>query len=218
MYKRQPIIALQTIGFLYIAGLSFSHTRFKRGNSKIDYTKTKEEKMADITHKLAVAGILAIICFGVYMAFSGYQNDVYPMDLSIGLFDRIMASSEPKTIIADINAIKGYLPAEGNPVWIFPTDTSNFTRIQADLDVMLASAEKISAVPRDSSAFHTGMIDISDRSLILQKQIMDMVPYMYASVSNILFASIWIAVIIGVFAILKRKKQSLEAFDKSEGV
>jgi cellulose synthase/poly-beta-1,6-N-acetylglucosamine synthase-like glycosyltransferase len=213
-----PIIALQTMGFLYIACLSFSHTRFKRGNSKIHYTKTKEEKMADITHKLAIAGIITIICFGVYMAFSGYQNDVYPMDLSIGSFDRIMASSEPKTIIADINAIKGHLPAEGNPVWIFPTDTSNFTRIQADLDVMLASAEKISAVPRDSSAFHTGMMDISDRSLIMQKQIMDMVPYMYASVSNILFASIWIAVIIGIFTILKRKKQSLEAFDKSEGV
>ena len=213
-----PIIALQTMGFLYIACLSFSHTRFKRGNSKIDYTKTKEEKMADILHKLAVAGIVAIICFGVYMAFSGYQNDVYPMDLSIGLFDRNMASSEPKTIIADINTIKGYLPVEGNPVWIFPTDTSNFVRIQADLDVMLASAEKITAVPRDSSAFHTGMIDVSNRSLIMQKQIMDMVPYMYASISNILFASIWIAVIIGVFAILKRKKQSLEAFDKSEGV
>ena len=75
--------------------------------------------MSDITHKLAVAGIVAIICFGAYMALSGYQNDVYPMDLSIGLFDRIMASSEPKNIIADINVIKGYLPAEGNPVWIF---------------------------------------------------------------------------------------------------
>jgi len=213
-----PIIALQTMGFLYIACLSFSHTRFKRGNSKIDYTKTKEEKMADILHKLAVAGIITIICFGAYMAYTGYQNDVYPMDLSIGLFDRIMASSEPKTIMTDINAIKGYLPAEGNPVWIFPTDTTNFTRIQADLDVMFASAEKISAVPRDSSAFHTGMMDVSLRAEILQEQMMDMVPYMYASVSNILFASIWIAVIIGIFAILKRKKQSLEAFDKSEGV
>ena len=59
---------------------------------------------------------------------------------------------KPKTIIADINAIKEYLPTEGNPVWIFPTDTTNFTRIQVDLNVMLASAEKISAVPRDSSA------------------------------------------------------------------
>jgi len=213
-----PIIALQTMGFLYIACMSFSHTRFKRGNSKIDYTKTKEENMADIIHKLAVAGIMAIICFGAYMAYTGYQNDVYPMDLSIGLFDRIMASSEPITIMTDINAIKGYLPAEGNPVWIFPTDTTNFTRIQADLDVMFASAEKISAVPRDSSAFHTGMMDVSLRAEILQEQMMDMVPYMYASVTNILFSCVWIAAIIGVFAILKKKKQSLEAFDKSEGV
>jgi hypothetical protein len=213
-----PIIALQTAGFLYIAFLSFSHTRFKRGNSKIVYTKTKEEKMTDIIHKLAVAGIIAIICFGVYMGFAGYQTDVYPMDLSIGLFDRIMASSEPKTIIADINAIKGHLPTAGNPVWIFPTDTTNFTRIQADLDVMLTSAEKISGVPRDSSAFHTGMMDLSLRAEILQKQMMDMVPYMYASVTNILFSCVWIAAIIGVFAILKKKKQSLEAFDKSEGV
>ena len=213
-----PIIALQTMGFLYIACMSFSHTRFKRGNSKIDNTKTKDENMADIIHKLAVAGIVAIICFGAYLAYTGYQNDVYPMDLSIGLFDRIMASSEPQTIMTDINAIKEYLPAVGNPVWIFPTDTTNFTRIQADLSVMLASAEKISVVPRDSSAFHTGMMDVSDRAKIIQKQIMDIVPYMYASISNILFASIWIAVIIGIFAILKRKKQSLEAFDKSEGV
>jgi len=210
-----PIIALQTTGFLYIACLSFSHTRFKRGNSKIVYTKTKEEKMANILHKLAVAGIVAIICFGAYVAYSGYQSDVYPMDLSIGLFDRIMASSDPKTIIMDINAIKEYLPAVGNPVWIFPTDTTNFSRIQADLDVMLASAEKISVVPRDSSAFHTGMMDVSLRAKIIQKQIMDVVPYLYASITNILFSSLWIAAIIGIFTILKRKKQSLEAFDKS---
>ena len=210
-----PIIALQTTGFLYIACLSFSHTRFKRGNSKIVYTKTKDEKMADIIHKLAVAGIVAIICFGAYVAYSGYQSDVYPMDLSIGLFDRIMASSEPKTIMTDINSIKEYLPAVGNPVWIFPTDTTNFTRIQADLDVMLASAEKISVVPRDSSAFHTGMMDVSLRAKIIQKHIMDVVPYLYASITNILFSSLWIAAIIGIFTILKRKKQSLEAFDKS---
>jgi len=38
------------------------------------------------------------------------------------------------------------------------------------------------------------------------------------SVTNILFSCVWIAAIIGVFAILKKKKQSLEAFDKSEGV
>ena len=198
--------------------MSFSHTRFKRGDSKIVYTKTKEEKMADIIHKLAMAGIVAIICFGAYSSYTGYQNDVYPMDQSIGLFDRIMASSEPKTIIADINAIKGFIPTEGNAVWLFPTETTNFSRIQADLDVMEASAVKTSAVPRDSSAFHTGMMDISLRAEIIQENMMDIVPYMYASVSNILFTCVWIAAIIGIFTILKRKKQHLESFDKSKGV
>jgi len=62
------------------------------------------------------------------------------------------------------------------------------------------------------------MMDLSLRAEILQKQMMDMVPYMYASVTNILFSCVWIATIIGVFAILKKKKQGLEAFDKSEGV
>jgi hypothetical protein len=140
------------------------------------------------------------------------------MDQSIGLFDRIMASSEPKTIIADINVIKGFIPTEGNAVWLFPTETTNFSRIQADLDVMEASAVKTSAVPRDSSAFHTGMMDISLRAEIMQENMMDIVPYMYASVSNILFTCVWIAAIIGIFTILKRKKQHLESFDKSKGV
>ena len=213
-----PIIALQTIGFFYISLMSFTHTRFKRGNSRIDYTKTKEEKMAGITFKLATVGIIGIICFGAYTGYVGYQDDVYPVDLSIGLLDRVMASAEPKTILADIKTIKGYLPAEGNPVYLFPTDTTNFARIQADLDVMLASTEKISAVPRDSSAFHTGMMDLSLRAEILQENLMDIVPYMYASISNIIFTCFWIVAIIGIFVILKRKKQNLESFDKAEGV
>ena len=41
---------------------------------------------------------------------------------------------------------------------------------------------------------------------------------MYASVSNILFTCVWIVGIIGIFAILKRKKQNLESFDKAEGI
>ena len=174
--------------------------------------------MACITFKLATVGIIAIICFGVYAGYVGYQDNVYPIDLSIGLLDRIMASSEPKTILADINAIKEYLPVEGNAVYLFPTDTTNFARIQTDLNVMLASTEKISAVPRDSSAFHTGMMDLSLRAEILQENLVDIVPYMYASISNIIFTCFWIVAIIGIFIILKRKKQNLESFDKAEGV
>jgi len=209
-----PIIGLQTVGFFYIALMSFSHTRYKRQGKEENRIKTREEKMADVTYKIATAGIIAVIIFGAYMALTGYESDVYPLDLAIGNLDRIMTSSAPNSIITDINSIKENLPSTGNPVWIFPTDTTNFARIQADLDVMIISAEKIQTVPKDSAAFHTGMMDIHDRSLIIQENLQDAVPYMYVSVSNIIFSVAWIAVIIVIFAVLKKKKESMKKYDE----
>ena len=209
-----PIIGLQTVGFFYIALMSFSHTRYKRQGKGENRIKTREEKMADITYKIATAGIIAVIIFGAYMALTGYESDVYPLDLAIGNLDRIMTSSAPNSIITDINSIKENLPATGNPVWIFPTDTTNFARIQTDLDVMILSAEKIQTVPKDSAAFHTGMMDIHDRSMVIQENLQDAVPYMYVSVSNIIFSVAWIAVIIVIFAVLKKKKEGMKKYDE----
>ena len=212
-----PIIALQAVGFFYIAWLSFSHTRFKR--PKFSELKiSKEEKMADYFYKLALGGIFAIIVIGGYMAFVGYSTDVYPLDMSVGLLDRTMASSDPQSILTDLKAIKGHLPVDGNPVWIFPTDTTNFTRIQTDLNIMIISAEKITAVPTDSAAFHTGITDIRDRAQVLQENLADAIPYMYVSFSNIIFSSIWIAALLVIFAVLNRKKQQMKEYDFSKDV
>ena len=214
-----PIIGIQTVGFFYISYLSLSHSRFKRNKSSVIRVQTKEERMANNIYKLAMIGIAGIILFGAYMAFAGYQTDIYPLDLSRGHLEGIGASSDPQTILGHLKAIQGYLPAEGNAVWIFPTETTNFARIQADLDVMIASVEKISTVPRDSSAFHTGMLDVKERAEIIQENIMDAIPYMYVSGSNVLFSSIWVATIIAIFVVLKRKKeQQVKAYDVSEDV
>jgi len=212
-----PIIALQAVGFFYISWLSFSHTRYKRARST-KHKITKEEKMANNFYKLALGGIFAIIVIGGYMAFTGYANDVYPLDQSVGFLDRIVATSDPQTIIADINSIKANLPQNGNPVWIFPTDSTNFARIQADLDTMLISAEKITAVPTDSAAYHTGMLDINSRAVLIQENIADAIPYMYVSFSNIIFSCIWIAAILGIFAVLNKKKQKMQEYDVSQDV
>ena len=212
-----PIIALQAVGFFYIAWLSFSHTRFKR--PKFSELKiSKEEKMADYFYKLALGGIFAIIVIGGYMAFVGYSTDVYPLDMSVGLLDRTMASSDPQSILTDLKAIKSHLPVDGNPVWIFPTDSTNFTRIQTDLNIMIISAEKITAVPTDSAAFHTGITDIRDRAQVLQENLADAIPYMYVSFSNIIFSSIWIAALLVIFAVLNRKKQQMKEYDFSKDV
>ncbi len=208
-----PIIGIQTVGFFYISYLSLSHSRFKRNKSTINKIQTKAEKMANRIYKLSLIGIIAILAFGGYMAYTGYQNSVYPLDLARGYLNGIGSSSDPQTLLNHLNAIKTNLPEEGNPVWIFPTETTNFARMQSDLDIMIQSVEKISAVPKDSSSFHTGMLDVNDRARIIEKNLEDATPYMYVSVSNIVFSSIWIAVIIGIFAVLKRKKEKLTQDD-----
>jgi hypothetical protein len=105
-----------------------------------------------------------------------------------------------------------------NPVWIFPTESTNFLRIESAVDSMSVNIEKISVIPRDSSAYHTGILDINAQATILKENLMDATPYMYVSVSNIVFSTLWIAVIIGIFAALKRKKDQLTMIDEASGV
>jgi len=213
-----PIIGIQTVGFFYIAYLSLSHSRFKRNKSSIPHVLTKEEKMANYTYKLAMFGIISIIVFGSYMAFTGYEKDVYPLDLARGHLEGIGASSDPVTILAHLNAIKENLPEEGNAVWIFPTETTSFTRMQNDVDEAITIVRVIAAAPIDSTVFHTGMIDIKESAIILKENLEDATPYMYVNPSNMVFTTIWIATIIGIFALLKRKKDQLKAYDASEDV
>ena len=223
-----PIIALQTIGFFFIAYMSLSHTRFKKNKSSNDRPLTKKEKTANNIYKLAMVGILAIIVFGGYMAISGYNNDIYPLDRIRGNLDGVITSSDPKiihdhlvAIQTDLDLVMINIPetidANGivakNPVWIFSTESTNFLRIQNNIDTMIVSVNEISSISKDNSAYHTGMLDITDRALLLKINIMDATPSLYVSPANILSSIIWVAAIIGIFAVLKRKKEQLKKVD-----
>ncbi|MEE8384000.1 MAG: cellulose synthase family protein [Nitrosopumilus sp.] len=226
-----PIIGLQTVGFFYIAYMSISHTRFKRNKSSVNRIMTKSEKMAKIVYKLSMIGIIGIIVFGGYMAISGYNTDIYPLDRMRGHLDGIIGSSDPAAIRAHLVAIQADLEIvmenpnllettnengeviAKNPVWVFPTDSTNFLRIQNDVNFMLTGVEKISTVPKDSSAYHTGMIDVSDRALQLRINIMDATPYMYVSAPNVLYSVIWVVAILAIFAALKNKQEQFKEID-----
>ena len=163
------------------------------------------------------------------MAITGYNTDIYPLDRIRGNLDGVVGTSDPAALRAhlvaiqtDLDIVMEKLPETTNtngdviaknPVWIFPTEDTNFVRIQNAVDTMLASVDKISTVPKDSSAYHTGMLDLNDRAEALREDVMSATPYMYVSVANILFATIWIAAIIGIFSALKRKKEQLKEAD-----
>ena len=224
-----PIILLQTLGFFYIAYMSLSHTRFKKNKSANEKPLTKKEKTANNIYKLAMVGILAIIVFGGYMVVSGYNTDIYPLDRIRGNLDGVMSSSDPTAIRdhlvaiqTDLDLVMINLPetidesgkvVAKNPVWLFGTESTNFLRIQNNIDTMFAGLDEISSLSKDNSAYHTGMLDINDRALLLKINIMDATPYMYVSPANMMFSVIWIAAIIGIFTMLKRKKDNLKKID-----
>jgi cellulose synthase/poly-beta-1,6-N-acetylglucosamine synthase-like glycosyltransferase len=229
-----PIIGIQVIGFFYIAYMSLSHTRFKRNTSKNEKPLSRKEKTANNIYKLAMVGILGIIIFGGYMAISGYNTDIYPLDRIRGNLDGVMSSSDPAIIRDHLVAIqtdldlvmvnipettdeRGKVIAK-NPVWIFGTESTNFLRIQNNIDAMFAGLDEISSIPKDNPASHTGMIDVHDRALLLQINIMDVTPYMYLSPANMMFSVIWIVAIIGIFTMLKRKKENLKKIEPTHDI
>ncbi len=204
-----PIIGIQVAGFLYIAYLSISHSTFKKGKSR-GRVESKEEKMANNYYKLALAGIIGLIAVGVVLAFEEYGSTIYPLDQSRGILIRIQATSDPQAISDDIKTVQQLLPKSGNPVWIFPTQDTDFGMMQRDLGTMSSTLDKVSTTSADTAAFHTGMLNIHSQATAIVFNLLDATPYMYVSISNMLFGVVWVAVIIGIFALLKKKKQSLD--------
>jgi hypothetical protein len=79
---------------------------------------------------------------------------------------------------------------------------------------MITSVNEISSISKDNSAYHTGMLDINDRAEILKINIMDSTPYMYVSPENMMMSVVWVAVVIGIIILLKRKKEQLQKIDE----
>jgi predicted secreted protein with PEFG-CTERM motif len=217
------VLAVALVGIIAITAKS----RLTSNNVSVDVGG--KTTMSDNTYKLAMVGIIGIIIFGGYMAISGYNTDIYPLDRIRGNLDGIVSSSDPAVIRdhlvaiqADLDLVMTNLPettnengmVSKNPVWLFGTESTNFIRIQNNIDTMFAGVDEISSLSKDNSAYHTGMLDINDRALLLKINIMDATPYMYVSPANMMFSAIWIAAIIGIFAILKRKKEQLQKEDE----
>ncbi len=218
------VLAVAIVGIIAVTARS----RLTSNNTAMDVgSKTT---MSDTIYKLAMVGILAIIIFGGYMAISGYNTDIYPLDRIRGNLDGIVSSSDPNmihdhliAIQVDLDTVMTNLPETTdtngkviakNPVWIFSTESTNFLRIQNNIDAMITSVEELASISKDNSAYHTGMLDVNDRAALLKTNIMDATPYMYVSPANMMFSIIWIVAIIGIFAILKRKKEQLKKVDE----
>jgi type II secretory pathway pseudopilin PulG len=163
--------------------------------------------------RLWVIGIIGFLCLGGAIVYFGYQNAIYPLDKAMGYLSRA-ESAQTTDMMADyLKPVKVLLPNEGNPVWIFPTPRTDFGFIQNDLKEMLIRANSISSVETNSAAYSTGLEELHSSIKIIESNLQEAIPYIYASITNILLSVVWIAVIMLIFAAMRRGRSKFKEYE-----
>ena len=156
------------------------------------------------SYKLVMAGVLALMSFGVGMALYGYQQAIYPVDSALGYLARAESAQTPEQLADFVRDAKKEMPESGNPVWSFPTARTDFALIQRNLDDILARSNSISSLEPYSTEYNTGLYDIHASIEDIQEDLVEATPYLYVSFTNIMLSAVWIAVILALFAIMRR--------------
>jgi TRAP-type C4-dicarboxylate transport system permease small subunit len=162
------------------------------------------------SYRLIMVGVMALMVFGVGMALYGYQQAIYPVDSALGYLARAESAQTPEQLADFVRAAKRELPESGNPVWSFPTAKNDFALIQRNLDDMLARAISIASLEPYSTEYNTGLYDIHASLRTMQENLVDATPYLYVSFTNIMLSAVWIAVILALFAILRRGRAKFQ--------
>jgi hypothetical protein len=118
--------------------------------------------------------------------------------------------------VADyIKPVKSLLPNDGNPVWAFPNSRTDFGLIQNELDAMLLRANSISSLELHSAAYNTGLADLHNSIKIIEYNLIEATPYLYVSFTNIVLSAIWIAIILFIFALMKRGREKFKEYENT---
>jgi cellulose synthase/poly-beta-1,6-N-acetylglucosamine synthase-like glycosyltransferase len=227
-----PMIAIPTIGFIYVAYLSIVHSSFnkKKQNGGRPYapaiaagrhtasggsaTMTAATRNVNrsagrratrtVSQKMVLAGVLAFLTMGAGMVYYGYQNTMYLLDKAIGYVARAETAQTPEQLAEYVKLTQKLIPAEGNPIWLFPTTRTDFALIRANLDSIVLRANIASAMDPRSETYNVAIRDMHESLRSIRTDLLEVIPYTYISLSNIMLAGLWVAVIIAIFAVMRK--------------
>lgn len=161
---------------------------------------------------LIIIGCLGLIAVGVYLNFEYYENSIRPLNAIEDNLKKIISTTDEMLISDYLYQIKiglhffmEDLPDDKNPVWFLPTESTNFLRIEKNVDQMTTSINEISLFPKYNSAYHTGMLDINNRSEVLLENIGDAKGFVYASPTNMIFTLMWVIGVVVLIEVKNRK-------------
>lgn len=154
----------------------------------------------------ALLALVVILVVGFALLYTAYYNSFYAMDRANALFSRAETAGFAEDMIAYLQRGRQLLPKSGNPVWWFPTDKTDFSEIQHDIDGMIARGELLEKLPRDSGAYQMGMEDLRGRIKALQLQVAEASGYLFVSGWNMIASLVWLVIFGIIFAAFRSRQ------------
>ncbi len=206
-----PLIAIPTIGFIYVAYLSIAHSHL--GKRKRPEGEKATISGLNLSHdqraagqRLLLPGVLAFLLLGAAVAYYGYFTCIYPLQEASGFLARAQSAQTPQQLADYTRLSQRFIPESGNPVWLFPTLRTDFASIHRQLDEMVTRSDALSSLSPHDEGYNIALIDMHSTALEVQSNLHESIPYIYVSPQNITLAIVWVAVILSVFAAMKRAK------------
>ncbi|HKZ61706.1 MAG TPA: glycosyltransferase [Nitrososphaera sp.] len=226
-----PMMAIPTIGFLYVAYLSIVHSSFRKkkaglrgrayaptiaagkytlGSGGTAMAAASVTRTRSVNQQVVLAGMLAFLAMGAGIAYYGYQSTMHPVNQAIGFVARAQTAQTPEQLAEYVELTKELMPAKGNPVWLFSTARTDFEQIQTNLDGIIFRAESASAMVPHSEQYNMAMRDMHQSANVIKLSLMEAVPYMYISLTNIVMAGVWVAAVIAMFAAMRKARARVQ--------
>jgi len=114
-----------------------------------------------------------------------------------------------------LSEVKGLIPPDGNPVWTFPNPKTDFKLIFQEITAMQTRVLAISHIEPHSAAYNTALEDLHTSIRIIEMNLIEAQPYVYGSLSNIVFTGIWIGLILLAYNLIRRNKKKIRETELS---
>lgn len=205
-----PLLAMPTMGFVYVAYMSVVHSQFGKGRRRtaavVGQRSVEVPPAVNRTaaQRALLPGVLAFLLLGAVAAYYGYYSVIYPVKQAEAYLERAEVAQTPQQLAEYVRMAKRALPAEGNPVWLFPTPRTDFAIVHAQIDTLLARAELASLQEPHNEDYNTTMRDMHSATLSVQDNLNEAVPFIYLSQTNFALGGAWVAAILSIFAAMRR--------------